>query len=414
MFVDSKVSSDPLRRRLRRLSNAERIEEAIAFLRLFYGEHKLAEHELVRRRREVVRDLRQDGFYRHTPEELAFGARVAWRNHSRCIGRLYWKSLEVYDCRHLVEADEIAGQVREHMVRAYNGGRVRSVISIFAPIEGAAATAWIENGQVTQYAAYAKAGGVLGDPLNVEFTRAAMSLGWSPPSVPGPFDLLPLIIRDRFGRRGAYELPEVAARQVSIEHPEHAALKALGLRWHAVPCVSDMILTIGGMDYPCAPFSGWYMATEIASRDLVDEFRYDLLAKIAPAVGVDVGGSLWQDRALTELNRAVLHSFKEAGVTIVDHHTASSHFVEFMRSERASDRIPSADRSWIVPPASPAACPVYHLPMEDLHDVPNYYRSRGDDGRLLHVNRATEQRSKAMQRFERLRRWWREWRHEQG
>lgn len=414
MFVDSKISSDPLRRRLRRLSITERIEEAVAFLGLFYSEHKLPDHELARRRQAVVGGLRRHGFYRHTPEELAFGARVAWRNHARCIGRLYWKSLEVYDCRHLVEAGEIAGRMTEHMVRAHNGGRIRSVISIFAPIEGAGTSAWIENRQVAQYAGYARTGGVLGDPLNVEFTRVAMSLGWSPPLVPGPFDLLPLIIRDRSGRRLAYDVPKEAAQQVSIVHPEHGALKSMGLRWHAVPCVSDMILTIGGIDYPCAPFSGWYMGTEIACRDLVDEFRYDLLPQIAPAVGVDVNSSLWKDQALTELNRAVLHSFKEAGVTIVDHHTASAHFVEFMRSERALGRFPSADRSWIVPPAASASCPVYHLPMDDLHDVPNYYRSRADDGRLLHVNRATEQLSKLMQRLERIRRRWRDWRHEQG
>src|SRR5688500_2342591 len=35
------------------------------------------------------------GTYVHTPGELAYGAKLAWRNSSRCIGRLYWRSLVV-------------------------------------------------------------------------------------------------------------------------------------------------------------------------------------------------------------------------------------------------------------------------------------------------------------------------------
>ena len=39
------------------------------------------------------------GTYVHTVDELTYGARMAWRNASRCIGRLYWKSLLVLDRR---------------------------------------------------------------------------------------------------------------------------------------------------------------------------------------------------------------------------------------------------------------------------------------------------------------------------
>jgi nitric-oxide synthase, bacterial len=37
------------------------------------------------------------GTYVHTTEELACGAKLAWRNANRCIGRLYWRSLVVLD-----------------------------------------------------------------------------------------------------------------------------------------------------------------------------------------------------------------------------------------------------------------------------------------------------------------------------
>jgi nitric-oxide synthase len=55
------------------------------------------------------------------------------------------------------------------------------------------------------------------------------------------------------------------------------------------------------------------MATEIASRNLADRNRYDLLPEVARTLGRGPGKELWQDRALTELNRAVVHSFERAG-----------------------------------------------------------------------------------------------------
>lgn len=52
---------------------------------------------------------------------------------------------------------------------------------------------------------------------------------------------------------------------------------ALGLRWYALPAVSNMLLEIGGLEFPAAPFSGWYMSTEIGMRDLCDPHRYNIL-----------------------------------------------------------------------------------------------------------------------------------------
>lgn len=52
---------------------------------------------------------------------------------------------------------------------------------------------------------------------------------------------------------------------------------ALGLRWYALPAVSNMLLEIGGLEFPAAPFSGWYMSTEIGMRNLCDPHRYNIL-----------------------------------------------------------------------------------------------------------------------------------------
>jgi nitric-oxide synthase len=243
-----------------------------------------------------------------------------------------------------------------------------------------------------------------------------MSLGWRPPSAPGAFDPLPLILRDRRERRLVYPVPERAAKQVGIEHPkDHEAhtrggIRAMGLRWYAVPCVSSMIMTIGGIDYPCAPFNGHYMCTEIASRNLADPRRYNLLPAVAEAIGLDRKDPLWRDRALTELNAAVLYSYRRDGVTIVDHHDASQQYMKFIQREASEGRRASGDWSWIVPPQASAACPVFHLAMQDRAMVPNFYNSRATDGRVLHPQYDDRPRSKSAARYDRLRRRWYGWR----
>ena len=68
------------------------------------------------------------------------------------------------------------------------------------------------------------------------------------------------------------------------------------------------------------------MSAEIVSHNLGDPQRYNLLPIIAKRMGLSLK-SLWKDRALAELNTAVLHSFSEHGVSIIDHHSASSQFM---------------------------------------------------------------------------------------
>src|SRR5260370_437814 len=57
---------------------------------LFHSENPAGPAD--RRLRHVRREIETTGTYRHTPAELEFGARVARRNSSRGIGRLYWRS----------------------------------------------------------------------------------------------------------------------------------------------------------------------------------------------------------------------------------------------------------------------------------------------------------------------------------
>ena len=84
--------------------------------------------------------------------------------------------------------------------------------------------------------------------------------------------------------------------------------------------------------------------------------------------------TLWRDRAMTELNLAVLHSFTAAGVTISDHHTESARFLKHLEREESQGRACPADWTWIVPPAASSATPVFHRYYQDFDQAPNFYR----------------------------------------
>ena len=93
------------------LTPGERRDEAMAFVRRFHRENGLGERAMPGAlRRGRSRALGKTGTYAHTPEELAFGARLAWRNHARCIGRLMWDVARGRRLpRRIVDPDEIAG-----------------------------------------------------------------------------------------------------------------------------------------------------------------------------------------------------------------------------------------------------------------------------------------------------------------
>ena len=409
-------ASHPLRRKLRIVTRRDRMVEACAFIRQYCSETGRDQRFLRQRLTEVRRSVHRDNYYHHTAEELAFGARVAWRNHGRCIGRLYWQSLEVSDCRTITEPAAIAERMTEHLKQAYNGGRIRSQISIFQPVVDQQLPSTIENTQVLQYAAFMKAdGSVTGDRQNLEATRIAESMGWQCGENNGLFERLPLMIRDAQDRRSIFTLPDDVWKEVEISHPHIDTLAELKLKWYAVPVVSNMILTIGGIDYPCAPFNGFYMCTEIASRDFADKKRYDLLPSAADALGVtaaDRADPLWQDTVLTELNRAVVHSFEQAGVTMVDHHRASEQFMEFYRREQTCGRHIASDWRWVVPPQCSAATDVFHLKMRNFHPVPNFYQSRATDGYRLMPYRGDREQTRWQRNVEKVTRRLRLWRRE--
>jgi nitric-oxide synthase len=148
--------------------------KAKVFLHLCYKE--INEENLLEGRLKFIEaEIKAKGTYFHTYDELAFGARVAWRNSNRCIGRLYWKSLQVIDNRTLDDEKEIEKAILNHIKVSTNNGAIKPLITVFRqkmPDEKQGIR--IHNSQLINYAGYLENDNtVIGDPKNIDFTNFA-------------------------------------------------------------------------------------------------------------------------------------------------------------------------------------------------------------------------------------------------
>lgn len=355
---------------------SEWLGELLGQARQFYATPEIGAIADDARWKQVRADIEESGTYQHSREELLIGARLAWRNHARCLGRYSWRGLILNDAREARTAEQVAQRCFEHLRVSTNGGKLRPVITVFRQRMPGAPDIRIANPQLIRYAGYDLGTRVVGDPLHCELTRRAESAGWK--GTGGAFDILPLLISVAGDDLRAFDVPADAVLEVPISHPRHPGITGLGLRWHANPAISNLCLEIGGIQYTCAPFSGWYVSSEIGARNLSDTDRYNQLPAIAERMGLDTrrNDSLWRDRALVELNAAVIHSYQESGVYIVDHHTASQQFVAHIEREHRCGRAVPADWSWVNPPISPSTTPTFHRSFDppDFELRPNFVR----------------------------------------
>lgn len=351
------------------------IRDAEEFIRSCYNELGKNEMEQKLRLEQIKKDLLSQGYYEHTTEELQFGAKIAWRNSNRCIGRLFWNNLDVIDRRNLRTEDEIYEALLEHIRKATNNGRISPTITIF-PQESTFQKVRIWNHQLIRYAGYNTKQGVIGDSDSLAFTEVCIKLGWKPKF--GQFDVLPLVIQINERSPRLYEIPAELLLEVPIKHPNFKWFDDLKLRWYSVPIISNMNLEVGGINYRASPFNGWYMGTEIGARNLADEYRYNVLPRIGSLMGLNTQSNsmLWKDRALLELNIAVLHSYKSARVSIVDHHTAAQQFNKFEEIESGLSRPVTGNWPWLIPPLSPATTHIFHKPYKNEIKKPNYFHQK--------------------------------------
>ncbi|NXA04756.1 NOS2 protein, partial [Sapayoa aenigma] len=354
---------------------ADLLPQAIEFLEQYYSSFKESKiKEKLSRQKTVSREIEATGTYHLTKDELTFAAKQAWRNAPRCIGRIQWSNLQVFDARDCKTAKEMFEHICQHIQYATNNGNIRSAITVFPPRTDGRHDFRVWNSQLIRYAGYQLPGGaVLGDPASLEFTQLCIELGWKPKY--GRFDVLPLVLQANGQDPEIFELPPEIVLEVPMEHPKYEWFKELDLRWYALPAVANMLLEVGGLEFTACPFNGWYMGTEIGVRDFCDVQRYNILKEVGRRMGLETNklSSLWKDQAVVEINVAVLHSFQKQNVTIMDHHSASESFLKYMQNEyRVRGGCP-ADWVWIVPPISGSITPVFHQEMLNYVLTPFYY-----------------------------------------
>ncbi|XP_069769355.1 nitric oxide synthase 1-like [Narcine bancroftii] len=326
-----------------------------------------------------------------------FGAKLAWRNAARCVGRIQWTRLQLFDARDCSSVEEMFTHICNHIKYSTNKGNIRSAITIFPQRVAGRGDFRIWNSQFIRYAGFQQEdGSVLGDKANLEFTEVCLRLGWQPER--SRFTVLPLVLQ-AFGQDPQlFTIPPQLVLEVPIDHPRCIGFASLGLRWYALPAVANMILEVGGLEFPAAPFNGWYTGPEIGVRNYCDVSRYGLLRDIAHALGLDTHrqSSLWKDRVALETTVAVLHSFQQARVTIVDHHTITESFQKHMENEHRVRGGCPTDWVWVVPPISGALTPAFHQEFLNYSLSPAFsyqpdawktYEWRGSDG--LPIRRRT-------------------------
>lgn len=338
------------------------LEKATAFITNMYQELEIDDVTMNNRINVIRKEIKETNTYTHTSEELEYGAKVAWRNSNRCIGRFFWDKLTVRDLRHIDDEQDFIHSIEEHINLATNDGKIQPMISIYSNnIE-------IMNEQLIRYAGYEDRG----DPNSRATTKLLQHLNWS--SKGTDFDILPLIYRMNLGNLKYHQYTDSLIKEVPIKHDQYPDLEKLNLKWYSVPIISNMDLEIGGIFYHTAPFNGWYMETEIGVRNFTDEYRYNKLKDIAHAFHLDTTTttSYWRDKALVEFNYAIFHSFKNAGVSIVDHYTASKQFKKFEENEQKANRKVTGKWSWLAPPLSPSLVHNYHKGYDNEMRSPNF------------------------------------------
>ena len=277
-----------------------------------------------------------------TTEVLTNLAREAWRTSDRCVGRSGWASLRVRDCTHLLDPEEIFADFEEHLRYTTNGGRIRPLVTVYARPD-----VRIRSEQLIRYA---------GDPQYAGYADTCRRLGWTPTG--DRFEVLPVLFKvgsTVYMRR----LDPSVIMEAQIAHPTIPGFADLGLRWHAVPAISNMLMRhrhFGTDRYWPVVLNGWYQTDEVAARDLADPERFNVLPEVAAVMGLatnDPADPLWEDLALTELHRAVVWSFRQAGVMYSTPQREARRFCAHIRREHEQGRTVPTDPTWMPPATNP-------------------------------------------------------------
>ncbi|KAF6018860.1 NOS2 [Bugula neritina] len=119
----------------------------------YYSSRSISEEEQTKRLDEVIASIKSTNQYDMTKDELEFGVTTAWRNAPRCIGRIQWSKLKLFDGRLIQSTREMFELICEHIEYATNYGNIRSAIAVF-PSRQSGIECRIWNGEYISYAGF--------------------------------------------------------------------------------------------------------------------------------------------------------------------------------------------------------------------------------------------------------------------
>uniref|UniRef100_A0A8B9R5V7 Nitric oxide synthase n=1 Tax=Astyanax mexicanus TaxID=7994 RepID=A0A8B9R5V7_ASTMX len=295
----------------------------------------------VDRLEEVKKEIETSGTYQLKDTELIYGAKHAWRNAARCVGRIQWSKLQVFDARDCTTAHGMFNYICNHIKYATNKGNLRYALEQFIALD------FMDLGAfVLQAASYRQppVGSVLQAASCRQRPTICIQQGWKAPK--GRFDVLPLLLQANGNDPELFEIPDDLVLEVNITHPNFIMAEQLHQNLISPNSVQSPGFT--GVKQWCK--------------------------EVATMMGLDTRktSSLWKDQALVEINIAVLYSYQVSKVTIVDHHSATESFIKHMENEyRVRGGCPG-DWVWIVPPMSGSITPVFHQEMLNYRLTPSF------------------------------------------
>eukprot|EP00243_Klebsormidium_subtile_P011023 TRINITY_DN607_c0_g1_i1.p1 TRINITY_DN607_c0_g1~~TRINITY_DN607_c0_g1_i1.p1 ORF type:complete len:347 (-),score=64.91 TRINITY_DN607_c0_g1_i1:1723-2763(-) len=239
------------------------VREALEFQDLYHHEKQSPKDVKSRRVLDILASIDKEGTYSHTTDELEHGVRVAWRNAPKCSNRKYWSTLRLLDKRHVSTAEGMNEACLEMMDLAVSSGAAEVYVTVFRPehplTKQGGPRVW--NSQLMRFAGYRQPDmEIKGDPSELAFTEMlTRHFGWKGEGT--NFDILPLVLQPSPDKKPElFEMSPQYVPLVPLTHPNHPWFGGLGFRWYGIPCVSDMQLTLGGLTYTGAPFTGWWVS----------------------------------------------------------------------------------------------------------------------------------------------------------
>ena len=225
------------------------LREAREFCHLFHSELGLSSDMELARWSEIESHVMIYHTYNLIFEELQHGARVAWRNAPKCPNRAKYMELTVADHRHSVTTNEgMFDATLELLDESISSGSTITRMAVFrAKLPGEKQGPRFWNSSILRFAGYKELGengGLLGDPVDAEFTDALINrFGWKAPEPKSRFGVLPLLLQiDENEPPHHLHIPESYVPIVPINHPKYPSLSALALCWFGIPVISGMEL----------------------------------------------------------------------------------------------------------------------------------------------------------------------------